>query len=99
MQIAVQVLLEDLAIAVIFVRLAAAMSPRWAILLVAALFAAGPLPTLIATGASAREMVGLFREFGLGLLVIGTLWRGADIAWFWPVHFALDMTQFLGHGH
>jgi hypothetical protein len=92
---AVQVLLEDVAIAVVFVRVAAALHPRWAILLVAALFAVGHLPALLASGASAAEVFGLVRDFGLGVLVIGTLWRGADIAWLWPVHFALDMTQFL----
>lgn len=97
--VAVQVLLEDLAIAVIFVRVAAALRPRWAILLVAALFAVGHLPAMLASGASVAEIVGLVRDFGLGVLVIGTLWRGADIAWFWPVHFALDMTQFLGHAN
>ncbi len=97
--IAVQVLLEDIAIAVIFVRVAAALQPRWAILLVAALFAAGHLPAMLASGASAAEIFGLVRDFGLGVLVIGTLWRGADIAWFWPVHFALDMTQFLKHAN
>jgi hypothetical protein len=93
--VAVQVLLEDIAIAVLFVQIAAALHPRWAILLVAALFAGGHLPALFANEASAGEMFGLVRDFGLGVLVIGTLWRGADIIWFWPVHFALDMTQFL----
>jgi hypothetical protein len=92
-------LLEDLAIAVLFVQIAAALHPRWAILLVAALFAGGHLPALFANGASAGEMFGLVRDFGLGVLVIGTLWRGADIIWFWPVHFALDMTQFLQEAH
>jgi hypothetical protein len=97
--LAVQVLLEDVAVAIVFVRAAAALGVRWAILLVAALFAVGHLPALLATGASAAEIIGLIRDFGLGVLVIGTLWRAADIAWFWPVHFALDMTQFLSHGH
>ena len=96
---AVQVLLEDLAIAVVFVRIAAALHLRWAILLVAALFAVGHLPALLASGASTAEILGLVRDFGLGILVIGTLWRGADISWFWPVHFALDMTQFIIHAH
>ena len=93
--IAVQVLLEDIAIAVVFVRVAAALQARWAILLVAALFAAAHLPALIAGEASTQEMFGLVRDFALGVLVIATLWRGADICWFWPVHFALDMTQFI----
>ena len=93
--LAVQVLLEDVAIAVLFVRLAAAVGRRGAILGVAALFAASHIPALITRGEPASEFVGLVRDFGLGVLVLGTLWRSADIAWFWPVHHALDMTQFL----
>ena len=93
--LAVQVLLEDIAIAILFVRLAAALGPRGAILGVAALFAAGHIPTLIALGAPPSEFAGLLRDFGLGVLVLGTLSRSADIAWFWPVHYTLDMTQYL----
>ena len=46
-------------------------------------------------GVAPSELVGLVRDFGLGVVVLGTAWRSADIAWLWPVHFALDMTQFL----
>ena len=52
---------------------------------------------MVANGASASDFSGLARDFGLGLIVLGTAWRSADIAWLWPVHFALDMTQFLGN--
>jgi len=93
--LAVHVLLEDLAIAILFVRVAAAIGPRAAILSVAALFAAGHVPSMLASGAVAAECVGLLRDFGLAVLVLGTAWRGADIAWLWPVHYSLDMTQFL----
>ena len=94
--IAVQVLLEDIAIAILFVRLAAALGPRKAIVGVALLFAAAHIPAMISQGASAAEFAGLLRDFGLGLIVVGTLYRSADIAWLWPIHFTLDMTQFLG---
>ena len=47
-------------------------------------------------GTPSRELLELIRDFGLGILMIGTVWRGADLAWFWPVHYVLDMTQFLG---
>lgn len=93
--LAVQVLLEDLAIAILFVRLAAAAGTRAAILGVAALFAVAHVPSMIASGEPAAEFVGLLRDVGLGILVLGTAWRSADIAWLWPVHYALDMTQFL----
>ncbi len=94
--LAVQVLLEDIAIAILLVRLAAALGPRRAIVGVAILFAAAHIPAMVSQGASAAELVGLVRDCGLGLLVFGTAWRSADLAWLWPVHFALDMTQFLG---
>ena len=95
LHLAVQVLFEDLAIAIVFVRIAAALSPRVAIGTVAVLFAAAHVPAMLTAGVTGGEFVGLIRDMGLGILVLGTLWRGADIAWFWPVHFALDMTQFL----
>jgi hypothetical protein len=50
---------------------------------------------MIARGDPAGEFLGLLRDFGLGVLVLGTVWRSADIAWFWPIHYTLDMTQFL----
>jgi hypothetical protein len=90
------VLLEDLAIAILFVRLAAAAGPGAAILGTGALFAAGHVPAMLTEGASLSEFTGLLRDFGLGVLVIGTAWRGADVAWLWPIHYTLDMTQFLG---
>jgi hypothetical protein len=94
--LAVQVLLEDLAIAILLVRLSAAVKPQKAIVGVALLFAAAHVPAMLAQGVALSELAGLARDFGLGVLVLGTAWRSADIAWLWPVHFALDMTQFLG---
>ena len=94
--LAVQVLLEDIAIAILFVRVTAAMGPRAAIVIVAALFAAAHIPSMIAQGDPAAELVALLRDAGLAVLVVGTAWRSADIAWLWPVHYVLDVTQFLG---
>ena len=92
---AVQVLLEDIGIAIVFVRLAAAVGTKGAILGVAALFALAHVPAIITRGGDPSELIGLFRDFGLGVLVLGTVRRSADIAWFWPVHYSLDMTQFI----
>jgi hypothetical protein len=50
---------------------------------------------MVTRGDAAAELLGLFRDFGLVVIVIGTVWRSADVAWLWPVHYALDMTQFL----
>lgn len=94
--VAVQVFLEDVSIAILMVRLGAAMTNKWAIIVVAALFAAGHVPAIVSDGASSAQLLGLLRDLGLGVIVIGTAVRGADILWLWPVHYALDMTQFLG---
>jgi hypothetical protein len=92
----VQVFLEDITIAVLFVRLAAAIGNRWATVVVACLFAAGHIPALISQGATWFELAGLLRDAGLGVAVILVLQRSRDIVWFWCVHFCLDMTQFAG---
>jgi hypothetical protein len=91
---AVQVLLEDLVIAVLYVRIAAAMGQARAVVLVAVLFAAGHIPTMLAQGASVTELASLFLDTGLGVAVIMTLQRSRDILWFWVVHFSMDMLQF-----
>jgi hypothetical protein len=91
---AVQVLLEDIAIAVLLVRLVAATSQRTAVVLVAVLFAAAHVPALVASGASAGEVVGLARDAALAILVLGAAVRSADVWWLWLVHFAMDLMQF-----
>lgn len=90
----VQVLLEDLTIAVLFVRLAAAIGPRWATVTVACLFAVGHVPAMVSQGATLTELAGLLRDAGLGVAVILVLQRSRDVLWFWCLHFCLDMTQF-----
>jgi hypothetical protein len=90
----VQVFLEDLTIAILFVRLASAISNRWATVVVACLFAAGHIPVMVSQGATWLELLGLLRDAGLGLAVIYVLQRSRDVVWFWCIHFCLDMTQF-----
>lgn len=90
----VQVLLEDLAIAILFVRLAGAIANRWATVVVAFLFAAGHIPSLVSQGTMWSELAGLLRDVGLGVAVILVVQRSRDIVWFWCIHFCLDMTQF-----
>lgn len=92
--IGVQVLLEDIAIAILIVRFAAALGPRRAILLVAALFAAGHIPSLLATGGTQAELISLIRDAALAAGVFAVALRGADVWVLWPVHFAMDMMQF-----
>jgi hypothetical protein len=89
-----QVFLEDLAVAILFVRLAGAIGNRWATVLVACLFAAGHIPALVSQGVSQPELLELFRDVGLGVVVILVLQKSRDVLWFWCIHFCLDMTQF-----
>jgi hypothetical protein len=93
--IAVQVLLEDLTLALLVVRLGAALSPRWAIVATAALFALGHVPTMIAQGTTPAQLLGLTRDVALAALVLNVAWHSADILWIWPVHTTLDLTQFM----
>lgn len=90
----VQVLLEDVAIAVAFVRFRAALGLRRTLLIVATLFAAAHIPGLLASGASPTDLLALGGDVGLGVLALAVLQRARDVWWFWMVHFALDMTQF-----
>lgn len=90
-----QVFLEDLTIAILFVRLAAAVGSRWASVIVACLFAAGHIPAMLSQGgATWLELAGLLRDAGLGVAVMLVLQRSRDVVWFWFLHFCLDMTQF-----
>jgi hypothetical protein len=90
----VQVFLEDLAIAILFVRLAGAIGSRWATVVVACLFAVGHIPVMVSQGVTWLELLGLLRDAGLGIAVISVLQRSRDVVWFWCIHFCLDMTQF-----
>jgi len=90
----VQVLCEDVAIAILFVRLRAALGLRRTIVAVAVLFAAAHIPALLATGATLGELAGLVLDAGLGVMVLFFLQRAGDVWWFWWVHFAMDMMQF-----
>jgi hypothetical protein len=91
----VQVFCEDVAIAILFVRLCAAIGLWGTIVLVASLFAATHIPAMIATGASFGEFARLVMDVGLATVVLFIVQRSADIWWFWCVHFAMDMTQFV----
>lgn len=90
-----QVFFEDVALAVLMVRLSAALRRPWAAaVLVGFLFAAAHIPAMMQGGASAAELLRLIWDFLLcaGVLIVAQ--RSADIWWFWCIHFAMDMTQF-----
>jgi hypothetical protein len=92
---AVQVFCEDVAIAVVFVRFQAAVGGWVSIFLVALLFALAHVPTLLAHGAPVGEVVNLLLDAALGTLVLTVVRRSQDIWWFWCVHFAMDVMQFV----
>ena len=94
----VQVLLEDLSIAILFVRFRNVLGLRWTLLLVALLFAAAHVPGLLARGGNTSDLWRLIGDVGLGVLGLALLQRLQDVWWFWMVHFALDMTQFYDRG-
>ena len=92
---AVQVLLEDVAIAILFVRFEAALGARRTILLVALLFALAHVPAFVQSGVSVSNLGHLILDAALGIGILTVLRRSADVWWFWMVHFAMDMTQFV----
>lgn len=90
-----QVFLEDFSIALLLVRLGAALrKPIVATVVVAFLFAAGHIPAMLSRGADMSELSRLILDFGLAAMVLLTLQRTASIWWFAWVHFAMDMMQF-----
>jgi hypothetical protein len=92
---AVQILLEDVAIAIVFVRCAAALGARRTILLVAVLFALAHVPALVQGGANSSSLGHLVLDAALAIGILAVLQRSADVWWFWMVHFAMDMSQFV----
>lgn len=92
----VQVFLENVTIALLFVRLSEWIGVKWSIAIVAVLFAAGHIPSMMSDGASMNELLSLIMDAGLGILVLSAVSKSRDIWWFIMVHFALDMSQFYG---
>jgi len=90
----IQVLCEDILIAMLFIRLKKATSLNIALVVVASLFAAGHIPAMISKGFPLEEFYSLFLDTGLGFFLIYTINKTKDILWFWMVHFAMDMMQF-----
>jgi hypothetical protein len=92
--LAVQVLCEDLAIAILFVRFQAAIGLRGTIVLVAGLFAAAHIPSMVTAGGTVGDLASLVLDAGLGAIVLFVAQRSADVWWLWCVHFAMDMMQY-----
>jgi len=92
-----QVLFEDIAIAIVLVRLGAAIRRPWiGVALVAVLFAAAHIPSLAAGDATTQDYALLVGDVVLGVIVLGSLYRTQDILWLWPVHATMDLSQWVG---
>lgn len=91
----VQVFLEDLAIAICFIRFQALIGERWAMIIVASLFALGHIPAMLSEGFTAANALGLLLDAMLVVSVLLVLRRWRNILWFWMIHYAMDMMQFV----
>ncbi len=92
----VQIFMEDITIALIFVRLSAWIGNKRTIAIVAILFAAGHIPSLLTSGFAVNELGSLFLDAFIGVLVLSAVSKSRDVWWFFILHFALDMSQFYG---
>jgi hypothetical protein len=90
----VQVLLEDVALAILIVRLTAKIGAAWAAACVGILFALAHIPALLSGGATLSSLGSLVIDSALAVAILFTLTRARDILWFWPLHFMLDLAQF-----
>ncbi|WP_271766469.1 CPBP family glutamic-type intramembrane protease [Aquimarina algiphila] len=91
-----QVFMEDITIALLFVRLSAWINRKWTIILVAILFACGHIPSFVAGGATLIELSSLLIDTCIGILILTVISKSKDVWWFFMVHYALDMSQFVG---
>lgn len=92
----VQVFLEDVTIALLFVRLQAYIGTKRTILVVAFLFAAGHIPGILAYEGVLTSIVPVLLDTFLGIFMLVAISKSRDIWWFYIVHFTLDMSQFYG---
>ena len=92
----VQVFMEDITIALLFVRLSAWIGNKRTIIIVAILFAAGHIPSLLSSGFAVTELGSLFLDAFIAVLVLSAVSKSKGVWWFFILHFTLDMTQFYG---
>jgi hypothetical protein len=95
---AVQILLEDIAIAVVFVRFRSAVGAKWFLIVliaIAFLFSASHYPAKLSQGLSFMTATrDIIIDGALVSAVVYVLQRSKDIVWFCFIHFAMDMMQF-----
>lgn len=91
----VQVLLEDVSIAILLSRFVAAVRNTWiAVAVVSTLFALSHVPVMLSGGATTADLLMLGADVGIGVIILSALVRTRDVWWFWPVHTVLDLSQY-----
>jgi membrane protease YdiL (CAAX protease family) len=91
----IQILGEDLGIAMLLASLLRKIRPRTAVIATGLLFAAGHVPAMVTGGAVGPEFLRLIADGLLAAAVVAVLLRMRDVWVLWPVHVAMDLTQFL----
>jgi hypothetical protein len=91
----IQILGEDLAIAMLLASLLRTITPRTAVVATGLLFALGHVPAMIDGGRPASEFARLVADGLLAAGVVAALLRMRDVWVLWPVHVVMDLTQFL----
>jgi membrane protease YdiL (CAAX protease family) len=91
----IQILGEDLGIAMLLASLLRIIKPRTAVIVTGLLFALGHVPAMVTGGATGSEFVRLISDGLLAAGVVAVLLRLRDVWVLWPVHVAMDLTQFL----
>ncbi|MEM0933923.1 MAG: CPBP family glutamic-type intramembrane protease [Bacteroidota bacterium] len=91
----VQVFAEDFAISVCLFRLMAWIGAKRAILLISLLFAASHIPAMLYNDVALGDFTGLLFDALLGFFALTVVSKSKNFLWFWMIHYAMDMTQFL----
>jgi hypothetical protein len=92
---ALQILGEDLGIGILLASTLTRLRPGVAIVSTGLLFAAGHVPAMLAGSEPLRELARLVADGALAAGMVAVLFRLRDVWSIWPVHVAMDLTQFL----
>jgi hypothetical protein len=92
---AVQILGEDLAIGMLLAASLRRLKPWLSIVACGLLFAASHVPAMIAADTSVADFARLVADGLLAAGIVALLLRLRDVWLIWPVHVAMDLTQFV----
>lgn len=78
----IQIVMENVTIALIFVSLSKWIGNNWTIVMVALLFAAGHIPLRISSGFVFSELESLVLDMAVGILILLAVSKSKDVWWF-----------------